>query len=272
MIRSPAVAGQFYPGDPVALSKQITGFVGKVGERVTALGAMVPHAGYMYSGKVAAEVFAHMQPADTYIILGPNHTGMGPAFSIMGDGVWRTPLGDARVDGGLAHSIFKNSKNVELDELAHVREHSIEVQLPLIQYLGGDFMFVPISVSHYAPDRDYLALVREIGSAIAKACEGRNERIVIVASSDLTHYEPDDVAREKDKLALDAILALDEEKLLTVVGENKISMCGFGPTSIMLAACKARGAKKAELVDYMTSGDTTGDKSAVVGYGGVLVL
>jgi AmmeMemoRadiSam system protein B len=226
----------------------------------------------MYSGKVAAEVFARIEPADTYIILGPNHTGMGAEFSVMGDGVWRTPLGDARIDGELAHKIVENSKHLELDDMAHMREHSIEVQLPLIQYLSkSDFMFVPIAVAHYAPNEDYLKVVREIGGAIAKACEGRREKIVVVASSDLTHYEPDATARKKDKLALDAVLALDEEKLLSVVAKNRISMCGFGPASVMLAAAKARGAKKAELVDYMTSGDTTGDKSAVVGYGGVVV-
>jgi len=272
MIRPPAVAGQFYYYDAGMLSEQISEFVGEIGEREPALGCMVPHAGYVYSGKVAAEVFAKIEPADTYIILGPNHTGMGPPFSVMGEGVWRTPFGEAKIDKELAHKIFENSSNIELDDLAHSREHSIEVQLPLIQFLGGeDFRFVPIAVSHFAPDENYLKLVREIAAAITKACEDRHEKILVVASSDLTHYEPDDAARIKDELVLDALLALDEEKLLETVSENHVSMCGFGPTAIMLSAAKARGASKAELVDYMTSGDTTGDKDAVVGYGGVIV-
>jgi len=273
MIREPSVAGSFYPIDAGMLHSQIEGLLGGVKSAgdVDAIGAVSPHAGYVYSGKVAAQVFSWIKPADTYVILGPNHHGMGAAFALMREGVWRTPLGEVRLDSYLAEEILKRSKHLEDDFLAHQREHSIEVQVPFIQYFKPDAQIVPVTVSHYSPGGDLLQILEDIGGAIAGAVDAVDEKVVVVASTDFSHYEPQKKAEENDKRALDAILARDPKKLLDVVREYNISMCGAGPTAATIVACNILGATKADLVEYMTSGDTTGDYAQVVGYGGVLI-
>ncbi len=271
MIRSPAVAGQFYYYDPSMLQAQVLECMGEIAGGEDVLGVLVPHAGFMYSGKVAGMVYRRIKPADSYVILGPNHTGMGPPLSLMREGIWRMPFGEVAINSDLAESILINSKHLKEDILAHQYEHSIEVQLPFTQTLKADSQFVPIAVAHMPLSADSLDVARDVGEAIAKAVKATREKVVVVASTDLTHYEPQDAAKEKDDAALKAVLALDPKKLFAEVGKRSISMCGYGPTAIMLYACRALGAKKAELAGYMTSGDVTGDYEQVVGYGGVLV-
>lgn len=271
MIRDACVAGQFYELDPGGLNSQIGGMVDPGAKREAALGVMSPHAGYMYSGRVAAMVFSRIEPVDTYVILGPNHTGAGPDFSIMKEGVWRLPSGEVRIDSNLAKDILVNSRQLSDDILAHQHEHSVEVQLPFIQYFNPELQFVPITIRHYPPTEDFLKVLGDIAAAIAAAVKGIHEKVMIVASSDLTHYESQEKAKINDKAAMDAILAMDEKRLFKEVDTKKISMCGYGPVAVMLMACKLLGAKKAENVGYMTSADATGDYGSVVGYGGIVV-
>jgi AmmeMemoRadiSam system protein B len=175
------------------------------------------------------------------------------------------------VDSLIGKEIFRHSRHLEEDPFAQEREHSIEVQVPFMQYFSKDFQIVPISLRHYEPDSRFLQVCEEIGHGISKALSGVKARVTIVASTDFTHYRPQKTAKEDDKAALDAILALDAAELFRQVRERDISMCGYAAVAVMLTACKDMGAKKAELVGYMSSGDTTGDYSSVVGYGGVIV-
>ena len=234
--------------------------------REEVIGLVSPHAGYIYSGSVAAATIAKVKPKDTFIILGPNHTGRGKPFSIMTEGVWQTPLGEVVIDSRLAKQILDGSAYLEEDYSAHQYEHSIEVQLPFLKYFKKDFRLVPIVLS-YAIGSIY----KEIGSAIARAIKDLSGEVVIIASSDMTHYESHESARRKDNSAIEAILALDEDELLKSVEELKISMCGYAPVTSLITAAKELGAKGAELVSYQTSGDTTGDYSSVVGYAGIII-
>ena len=271
MIRNPAVAGQFYPFSQKSLWEEIKRLMPKKVEKREVLGALSPHAGYQYSGKVAALTLAKINSADTFVILGPNHSGFGENFALVKEGIWRTPLGEVKVDNLMAKEILLNSSLLKEDPLAHEREHSIEVQLPFLQALFKDFQIVPIAVKHYLPDENFLKICQEVGLAISRAIKKLQEKVVIIASSDLTHYELQEIAKKKDKKALDAILNLNPEKLFQEIRSQNISMCGYGPAAIMLTACKELGAKNSKLVKYMTSGDTTGDFEQVVGYGGAIV-
>jgi hypothetical protein len=227
------------------------------------VGLVSPHAGYMYSGAVAAHGYHRLAAdgkPDVVVLFGPNHTGSGSALAVMREGVWRTPLGDVEIDTATADSILHASDIVDVDDSAHVSEHSIEVQLPFLQYLyGSTFKFVPICFL-----MQDLQSSREVGSAVAEALEGKNA--VVIASTDMTHYEPQRMAEKKDKAAIEAMLKLDEEGLYSTIEAQRISMCGYGPTIAAITAAKALGAKKAELLCYKTSGDVVGDYSAVVGY------
>ena len=273
MIRDPAVSGSFYPGRREALHAMIENCIEYIEEakKKEVTGIVVPHAGYVYSGKVAGAVYSRLKFPDTFVILGPNHTGMGNSFSIMSRGVWNMPFGSVNIDSILAEKIFINSKYLEEDILSHVQEHSIEVQIPFMQYFSKKFQIVPITVKHYIPDENFLKICREIGIAIAKGIKMLNEKVIVVASSDFSHYEPQEVANKNDNSAIEAIIKLDERELFKRVKALDISMCGYGPVAIMLSACKELGATKSELVKYMTSGEVTGDYGEVVGYGGVIV-
>ena len=266
MIRKPAVSGQFYPSTPLALEKQVASLVQPKAQKQEVLGAVSPHAGYIYSGAVAGATLSKIIQPETFVILGPNHTGLGQDFSIMLEGVWKLPCGDAEIDSQLARQILKDSPDIKEDVTAHAFEHSIEVQIPFLQYLFKAFKFVPIIVSDASA-----STYKRIGAGIARAVRESNKKVVIIASSDMTHYEPHEAAKEKDSKAIKAILELDADKLMLTISKHNISMCGYGPVSIMLAAAKELGAKKAELVKYQTSGDTSGDYSSVVGYAGILV-
>lgn len=266
MKRNPAVAGQFYPLRAASIEKQVFEFIEKTAKKTNAIGIVSPHAGYIYSGPVAGSVYSRIELKPTYIIIGPNHSGRGKPYSIMTEGIWAMPQGEVEIDVDLAKMLIHHSEFLEEDFLAHAYEHSIEVQLPFLQYFKQAFKFVPIIIS-YAEGHIYQA----IGKEIARAIKDYKKDVLIIASSDMTHYESDEDARSKDMKAIDAILKLDEEELIKRVERFDISMCGYAPVSVMISAAKELGAKNAELVKYQTSGDTSGDYSSVVGYAGIIV-
>ena len=278
-VRRPAQAGAFYAGNRSQLEEQIRNcFLHELGPRhlpeTSAKGqrrivALVsPHAGYMYSGPVAAsgyDTLATDGTPDLFIILGPNHSGLGSGVSIMAEGRWQTPLGESVIDSDIANLIRQHSSIVDVDDDAHAFEHSIEVQLPFLQYVyRREIRFVPICMMM----QDLRTSV-EVGEAIAKAIEGRDA--VIIASSDMTHYEPQKSAEKKDSAVIESILKLDEKELQDVVESRNISMCGYGPVSSAIRCAKILGATKANLLNYKTSGDITGDYDAVVGYASVAI-
>jgi len=266
MLRNPAVAEQFYPASKKQLICEIEKRINKKASKERTLGIVSPHAGYMYSGETAALALSRVELPDNIIILGPNHTGAGARFSIMAHGIWNTPMDNVNINGELAEIILNKTSLIKEDEEAQIYEHSIEVQLPIIQYLKSDFRFVPIVVS-YGDIKQY----QEIASSIAYAIEDFGEEALIIASSDMTHYESAETAKFKDNLAIKSILKLNESELFNRVHKYNISMCGYGPVCIMLAACKKMGAKHAELVKYTNSGEATGDFTRVVGYAGIII-
>ncbi len=269
-IRKPAVAGQFYSQSEAILKRELKELFAEGGcedeELIEAKGVVMPHAGYIYSGSVAAKAISKAKPTNTYIIIGPNHTGHGKPFSLMDEGVWQTPLGDVEIESELSKKLLNSSKFLERDNEAHIYEHSIEVELPLLQYRQEGFKIVPIILTS-AKLEVYLQIAKEIAGCIKDAPYS----VTIIASSDFTHFEDHDTASKKDKMAIDAILELDEEKFLNIVTEHEISVCGYAPICVMLASAKLLGAKEAKLVEYKTSGDTSGDYESVVGYAGILV-
>ena len=266
MMRNPVVAGQFYPASASELKRMLKGMVEEKAKKQEALGVISPHAGYIYSGAVAGATISQIKFKDTFIIMGPNHTGRGRPFSIMTEGSWQTPLGEVEIDSALGKQILANSRYLEEDFLAHLGEHSIEVQLPFLQYFNTEFKLVPIVLAYAGG-----AIYKEIGKALARAVKESGRKAVIIASSDMTHYEPQASAQRKDNQAIEAVLALDEDELLRRVDKFDISMCGFAPAVSLIVAAKELGAKGAELVKYQTSGDTTGDYSSVVGYAGIII-
>ena len=266
-IRPSAVAGQFYEGTPDRLRAQVDACFDANPEPAAKrrfIGAVVPHAGLMYSGHVAAAFYALAELPRRFVILCPNHTGAGHFAAINREGSWRTPLGDVKIDTPLADALMSRAPILADDWKAHAREHSLEVQLPFLQQLLGDFTFVPICLG--AHRYDYCEIV---GNAIADVA--KDEAIGILASSDLNHYEDQKETLRKDQLAIDAVLALDPRELWRVVGESDISMCGFIPTTAMLVAANRLGATHAELIKHATSGDVNGDYSHVVGYASILI-
>ena len=269
MSRLPAVANMFYPGDKGRLEEQLNTFVRPVLEPKRVLGAISPHAGYMYSGGVAGAVFSQIRIPDAVVILGPNHRGMGARVALSASGVWDMPLGPVSINEALAKSILKASVSgvkIKDDPEAHAMEHSIEVQVPFLQFLQPEVSIVPIALSHLAYD-----VCQEISRALVQGIQDYGKEVLLVASTDMTHYESQESARAKDKLAIDRILGLDPEGLHETVSRHGISMCGVIPTTIVIEACKVLGAGKAELVRYATSGDVTGDNAQVVGYAGFIV-
>ena len=265
-VRHPAVAGQFYPSDPRSLRSDVESYLSPAAENLPALGCVVPHAGYMYSGHVAGAVYAHLKVPSRCIVLCPNHTGMGHPLSIMTHGTWETPLGAVPIDAGLASALISEFPVLMEDSAAHRTEHAIEVQLPFLQTKRAEFSFVPIAIG----TRHYEAL-EGLGRAIGEVVAARDERVLVLASSDMNHYESDRVTRVKDQKAIERILELDARGLYDVVTAENISMCGYGPTVAMLTAVKQLGGTKAELIKYATSGDISGDRQMVVGYAGIVV-
>lgn len=268
-IRKPFVAGRFYPKDAEGINKKIFSFIkGVQSPKVGAIGCILPHAGYDYSGKVAATTLLKVNIPERVILLGPNHTGCGCAYSIMVEGIWKTPLGEVKIDNKLAGLILSGSRYLEDDDLAHIEEHSLEVELPLLQYFKKSFEIVPIALMS-----NQINALKEIGSSIACAVKKSdyNGKVLLLASSDMTHYEQEDEARLKDKRAIDAILTLNEDRLTQEITDFNISMCGYAPVVVLLFAAKALGATRGDLAMYQTSAEVTKDKTSVVGYAGITI-
>lgn len=264
MIREPAVAGRFYPGDAASLAAEVDRCLGPEPEpRRSAIGVVVPHAGYVYSGRVAGAVYARVAVPARVILLGPNHTGQGAGRALAPDDGWRTPLGVVPLDAALSARLA-TATGVERDAGAHQFEHALEVQLPFLQRARADVAIAPMVLAHL-PWRACEALGREVAEA------AREAGALLVASSDMSHYLPAATARALDARALERILALDPEGLYDVVHREEISMCGIIPATVMLVSARALGATRAELVRYAHSGEATGDHRAVVGYAGVIV-
>jgi AmmeMemoRadiSam system protein B len=264
--REPAVAGAFYPLSHDALQGQVAEMLTINEQQHELLVCIAPHAGYVYSGPVAGKVYGHLQIPQKVLVLGPNHTGLGAMVSVAPHNQWQTPLGPVPVDRDLAAQIIGAFPAAESDPQAHWREHSIEVQLPFLHARRPDVSFVPICIKHLSLD-DCIGL----GEALAMVIRASNEPVGVVVSSDMSHYETDEVARALDHKAIDAALTLEPQSLFETVKTNQISMCGVIPATVALAAANCLGAKSAHLVDYATSGDTSGDRSAVVGYAGICI-
>jgi AmmeMemoRadiSam system protein B len=265
-VRHPAVAGQFYPKDQSRLMAEVQAYLRVEAEPAPAFGCVAPHAGYVYSGHVAGAVYAHVAIPRRCIVLCPNHTGYGTPLSMMTAGVWETPLGNVPIDSALAGSLLQAFPLLCEDADAHRQEHAIEVHLPFLLSRRPDLRFVPIAIG----TRSYEALAG-LGHAMAKVLSDADDPALVIASSDMNHYESDSVTRVKDRKAIEKILALDPAGLNEVVTQDHVSMCGYGPTIAMLTAAKEMGASSAELVKYATSGDVSGDRRMVVGYAGIVV-
>ncbi len=272
-VRQPAVAGRFYPANAQHLRAEVETYTTARANasvepepRIRALGCVVPHAGYMYSGHVAGAVYRRLDLPRRIIILCPNHTGVGEPLAIMSEGAWQTPLGDAPIDAALANELKSRMSLVTEDQEAHRYEHALEVQLPFLQVLAPGFQFVPITVG-----TSNFEVLKALGIVIASVAAEAGEPVLVIASSDMNHYESDDVTRLKDRRAIDQVLALDPRGLYETVHKGNISMCGYGPAVVMLTAARKLGAKRAELLRYATSGDVSGDRDMVVGYAGIAV-
>jgi AmmeMemoRadiSam system protein B len=278
-IRSPAVAGKFYPGRADELRRDVLTYTSagnaKVGGTpISAIGCIAPHAGYIYSGSVAGTVYSRLEIPASCVVLCPNHTGRGRPLAIMANTTWQTPLGEVGADEGIGDQLLKRFPALDEDSAAHRYEHAIEVQLPFLQARQAaqrsQLKIVPIVIGTTNFD-----VLRGLGEALADVIAGqekvRQEKILIVASSDMNHYESDAITRVKDHKAINRVLALDARGLWEVVMNEDISMCGFGPTVVMLTAAKVLGATSAVLVKYATSGEVSGDYDSVVGYAGIIV-
>ncbi len=265
MNRQPAVAGTFYPGDKSVLQNELSRLIHERSPKMEATAIVVPHAGYMYSGGVAGEVYGTVRLPKTFIILCPNHTGNGSDFDLWSEGKWFTPLGSAIVDAELCAKLQEYFPRAESDGRAHVREHALEVQIPFLQYLKEDIQFVPLCIRQW-----HFEYLEELGHAISKIVQENDGQILIIASSDMTHYESQKSANAKDRLAIEQMEKLDPRGLYDVVHEHDISMCGYLPATVAMIAAKDLGSTSGKLVRYATSGDVTGDYSRVVGYAGLI--
>jgi len=265
--RKAAVAGYFYPQKEKDLRKMIEEMVDPEMKKEKAFCVVSPHAGFIYSGPVAGAVFSSVHLPDRFIIMGPSHRGIESRFALMDEGIWEMPFGDVSIDSELSELIMNHTDLITKDDMAHLSEHSLEVQLPFIQYFKKDISIVPICISYYASFEDLEAL----GKAAAQGIKESEKDVMIVASTDMSHYVNQKVAQKKDFLAIDKILELDAKGLYEVVNRENISMCGFQPTTSAVVASKELGAQKAELIKYQTSGDVTGDFQEVVGYAGIRI-
>jgi MEMO1 family protein len=269
-LRHAAVAGRFYPGDRGDLREEAQAYLSQLNPAkqtpVRAIGCIAPHAGYMYSGHVAGAVFASVEVPKRCIVLCPNHTGIGAGLSIMCEGEWETPLGEVPIDAELARALQRRFPTLQEDSAAHRSEHAIEVELPFLQLRQPQLQFVPVAIG-----TGRLDVLEALGTTVAEVIREQKDAILIVASSDMNHYESDVVTRVKDQQALERILTLDPRGLLDVVTQQKISMCGYGSAVAMLTAARQLGATSGELVKYATSGDVSGDRERVVGYAGVVI-
>jgi AmmeMemoRadiSam system protein B len=266
VVRIPAVAGQFYPDDPAVLAAQLKAYLKPAGEPQPALLAISPHAGYIYSGAVAGRVLSRVKVPARVVVVGPNHRGLGAQAALMSQGAWQTPLGQVELDQQLGEELLRQTSLVQEDPQAHRLEHSLEVQVPFLQMLRPGFKLSPLCLGQLS-----FSQCREIGLALALAIRAVGEPVLMVASTDMTHYESADAAKQKDTRAIERVLALDPQGLYETVRGLGISMCGVLPTTVCLVAALELGAAQAELVAYSHSGMVTGDDREVVGYAGLLV-
>ncbi len=266
MIRPPAVAGRFYPSDPEELARQIAECTAGAPKKSWAIACIVPHAGYAYSGRVAGAVYSALEIPARCILLGPRHFPKGQPMAILTEGSFQTPFGEARIDSAMASELARECPVLREDAEAHAREHSLEVQLPFLQQIAGDFRFVPVVLA-----TDRFAAMEELGRAVARVVKRQIEPVLVIASSDMNHYESDAATRVKDEKAIARILALDPRGLYDTVRGEGITMCGYAATVATLVAARELGAKEAALVRYATSGDVTGDLDEVVGYAGIIL-
>jgi AmmeMemoRadiSam system protein B len=267
LTRIPSVAGQFYPADSNTLRKTIEAFLDKNKSLLKARAVIVPHAGYIYSGRVAGKVFSAVHVPKRIILLGPNHSGRGEALALSPDSEWRTPLGLVGLDSELNQLLVQECPELKEDAAAHRSEHGIEVQIPFIQVLQPEFRFSAICVG----TTKYSSL-EALGHGLAKVIQSANDSVLLVASSDMTHYESADTAAGQDRLAIKRILDLDPEGLYRVVIENGITMCGFAPAVAILVACRDLGATAGQLIEYTNSGAASGDYNHVVAYAGIAII
>lgn len=265
LLRKPHVAGSFYPSDAAELREFCDSTLNPSAKETSARAVILPHAGYIYSGQTACLVLAQVHIPKTILLIGPNHWSTGSPFALYAYGEWETPLGRVAVDSDLAAVLVEGCPNLRIDEQAHAEEHSLEVELPLLQAKRADFSMVPLIISETDFDE-----IRKTAESIGEVLKNRPEPVLVVISNDMSHYEPDAVTREKDRYALDAILALDAKALLKAVQKHRITMCGLIPVYMLLCMKDQLGIKKARLVDYRTSADANGDKNRVVGYAGFI--
>jgi len=265
-VRQPAVAGSFYPDRPAQVEADLSRLIEDVQPKVSSRAVVVPHAGWIYSGSVAGAVYGRIVLPRLAVLLGPNHTGLGPWGSVTTRGKWAIPGREVPIAHDLGQALLTACPALKEDTRAHQREHALEVQLPFLCRLRADIAFVPLALM--AGD---LAFCRELGEAIAATVTAWPEPVLLLSSTDLNHYESQAVSNAKDGLAIDAILALDPEGLHRTVVEGQISMCGIAPTTTLLYALRELGAEQATLVKYMTSGDVSGDLTRVVGYCGIVI-
>jgi len=265
-VRPPAVAGIFYPEEKRSLADAIDRVMKKSGKKEPVFAAVVPHGGILDAGPVAGAVYSRVAWTHRVVVMGPYHSGAENRFALMKEGTWETPLGRLPVDSELARAILKQVPELKGDPTDHLEEHGIEVQLPFLQRVGKVDSFVPILFG----DLDAAAAQR-MGEAIAQAIQQSGELIGLIATTDLTRYEPRQIAQENDRRAIERILALDEPGLLETVERRSISMCGAAPTAVAIAAAKRLGASKAALVNYVLGGDLSQEATSVVGFAGITI-
>jgi len=266
MIRPHAVAGRFYSSDPQELARQIEEYTSSLAPRSRAIACLVPHAGYAYSGRVAGAVYSAIEIPARCMLLGPRHYPQGQPMAILSEGSFQTPFGEARIDSTLASELGRACPLLREDAVAHAREHSLEVQLPFLQQLVRDFRFVPVVLA-----TNRYGAMEDLGRAVAQVVKQQSEPVLVIASSDMNHYESDAVTRVKDEKAIRRVLALEPRALYDTVRGEEISMCGYAATVAMLVAARELGAKEATMIRYATSGDVTGDLDEVVGYAGIIL-
>jgi AmmeMemoRadiSam system protein B len=265
-LRQPAVAGAFYPGTASALERELERLLAVTEDRHQLLACIAPHAGYVYSGGVAGQIFGHLDLPRRVVVLGPNHTGIGARIAVAPHSRWRTPLGEQPVDTELARMLVERCPGATFDENAHWREHSLEVELPFLVARRPDVEIVPVCLGHLGLDE-----CLDLAQGVADLIEQLGDDVGLVASSDMSHYLEDGQARALDRMAIDAALQRDAKGLYQTVHREGITMCGVVPATVAIEAANRLGAAGAHLVAYATSGDVSGDRSAVVGYAGICV-
>ncbi len=271
MVRPPAVAGQFYPGTASEVDAALQTFIPLSASKRRAIAVVCPHAGWTYSGRTAGFVYSQVEIPDRVILVGPNHHGVGSKYAVYGSGSWHTPGGDVPIAEPLAAELLDNCELLAEDARAHGGGHSLEVQVPMLLRANPSVRIVPLLIGGGWPESGGRRDLREIGAAIAQTVQDYGKPVLLLVSTDLNHYEDQETSHIKDKLVLDAVVKLDEDALMDRVRDVEVSMCGVASTYIVIHAAKKLGAKRAELLDYRTSGDISGDFTRVVGYGAVVI-